>query len=485
MEDNTQPILPWDNTKLEQLLRELIAHGTEAIKIDFKSELEIASDEQRAEVLKDITAIANSYDDSYGDHGFIIYGVKTSGIVGVSSTEKDADKLKNTIDQLLREYISPMPLAYVTSFTEPAGERWGAVVIVPRNNKPHMFYKDLFCQDRSKSRKKGEWFVRKGATNSPGLPEDLARITQRQLEIEVGPLKEGIRNLQDRTRKMEDLYESSLFKVVTHAVSLMSEGTDTNLEESKVEQEGVPAAPLTRQKFPLAHAKDGPARFRASGDALGFEDDTFGENEREIFLSKGPAMWLRVMPAMNPQREWPTRELRRLALDKSHLLPLIHPAGGYSYLRATDGEGMYRANGDKPDTGPIEVDSVAFAFKTGEIWSIETALLSWETGNLYSTEIEKAFVQSLGNYGLFLKELGIETPFHWKAGLVGVKGRHLQYPAAPGRQWIRDQGPICAADLIEAEGELEDDQSPSTALLPFFEKIFEECGRERPDYLPR
>ena len=118
-----------------------------------------------------------------------------------------------------------------------------------------------------------------------------------------------------------------------------------------------------RLKFSYAQAKDGPARFRAPGEALGFEDDTFGDNEKEVFLSKGPAMWLRVMPIINPQREWPTRELRRLAIEKSHLLPLIHPSGGYSYLRASDGEGMYRAKGDKTDTKAYEVDSATFAFK--------------------------------------------------------------------------------------------------------------------------
>jgi hypothetical protein len=267
----------------------------------------------------------------------------------------------------------------------------------------------------------------------------------------------------------------------------MIDGVDATTIQKEVELD----LPITKKEFEprgdflSASAQDGPARFRAPGEALGFEDDTFGENEREIFLSQGPAMWLRVMPTVNPQREWPTRELRRIALEKSHLLPLISPAGGYSYLRSSDGEGMYRAKGDKPESKSMTVDSVAFVFKTGEIWSVETALLSFDTDKLYGTDIENAFVRGLGNYALFLKELGINPPFHWKAGLIGTKGRHLGYPAPPGQAWLREQGPVCATDQMEAEGLLEEGQNPATALLPFFEKIFEECGRERPDYLPQ
>jgi hypothetical protein len=452
----------------------------------FKAELELSTVDQKAELLKDITAMANTYDDGNGDYGFIIYGVSTGKVKGISVTETDNDKLQNTVDQLLKENIAPMPLVYLTPFEEPTGEKWGALVIAPRNNKPYMFFKDISCQNPQKSHKKGEWFVRKGSTTSPGLPEDLARITQKQSELELLPLREGVRNLQDRLNKIEGQYETALFKVLTEAVSLMPGEKAMGIEKKvEVDLGSTEVETPARFKFPLAHAKDGPARFRSPDEALGFEDDTFGENEREVLLSKGSAMWLRVMPAVNPQREWPTRELRRIALDKSHLLPLLHPAGGYSYLRASDGEGMYRAKGDKTKPESIEIDSVAFAFKTGEVWSIETALFSWDTDKLYSTEIENTFVQSIANYGLFLKELGIEPPFHWKAGLVGVKGRHLAYPPPPNHQWFRDKGPVCATDHIEAEGQIEDGQNPTTALLPFFEKIFEECGKERPDYLPR
>ncbi len=242
---------------------------------------------------------------------------------------------------------------------------------------------------------------------------------------------------------------------------------------------------VAQPSFPIFHAKDGPARFRSLNEAIGFEDDNFSENKQEIFLASGPAMWLRLMPATNPQKEWPTRELKKIAMEKSYLMPLIHPSGGYSYVRASDGEGMYRASGNGSSSANTTVDSITFAFKTGEIWSIETAFLNYAKDRLYATEIEKIFVKGVETYSRFLKELGIDPPYRWKAGLIGVKGRQLGYAPPPGKQWIRDGGPVCATDLIEAEGEIEFEQTTTTALLPFFKKIFDECGVERPDYLPQ
>lgn len=485
--EKIQPPVPWDNPGLKNILLGLIRHGTEGTKFDFKSELDLTKPEQKAELLKDITAMANSYDDSNSDFGFVIYGVKNGKVAGVTiATETNTDRLQNTIDLLLKEYISPMPLVYVTNFEEPSGEKWGALVIAPRDNKPYMFFKDICCQDPAKTRKKGEWFVRKNSSTSPGLPEDLERITRKQVDLIFKPLEAGIHNLRSRIDKIETQYDSALFRVLTEAVSLMDQKERVAIKkDARGNISQLEVGQLGRSKFFPAQTKNGPARFRSPGEALGFEDDTFGENSREVFLSDGPAMWLRLIPAEDPQREWSTRELRRTAMDKSHLLPLIHPAGGYSYLRASDGEGMYRAKGDKTGPKTVEVDSVTFAFKTGEVWSVETAVFSWEGNRLPSATIEEAFTVGLRNYGLFLKELGIEPPFHWKAGLTGVRGYRLFYAPPPGHYWMENPGFICATDNVESEGQLDDGQNPATALLPFFVKIFEECGRERPDYLPQ
>ena len=116
----TQEILPWTNGEIEALLIEVILHGTEVAKIDFKTEIETSTSEQKADLLKDIIAIANTFDDSYGDHGFIIYGAKAKAITGITQTESDTDKFQNHIEQLLKTYISPMPPIYVLGFETTA-----------------------------------------------------------------------------------------------------------------------------------------------------------------------------------------------------------------------------------------------------------------------------------------------------------------------------------------------------------------------------
>lgn len=230
----TQEILPWNNGELETLLKGVISHGTEVAKIDFKTEVETATNEQKADLLKDIIAIANTYDTNYDDHGFIIYGVKAKAITGITQTESDTDKFQNHIEQLLKTYISPMPQIYVLGF-EDTGKKWGVIVIPPRNNKPHMFFKDLFCADRSRSRKKGEWFVRRGSTTDLGLPEDLAIISQRQMEVLLEPLRESIRSLQSRVGKTEDQYNSALFKLVERAVSAIPEKTPPKPDDIQID----------------------------------------------------------------------------------------------------------------------------------------------------------------------------------------------------------------------------------------------------------
>lgn len=229
----TQEILPWTNEELESILKEVIAHGSEMAKIDFKAEIETGTPEQKAELLKDITAIANTYDDNYEDHGFIIYGVKTKTIAGITTTEQDTDKFQNHIEQLLKTYISPMPQIYVTGFETDDGKKWGAIVIPPRNTKPHMFFKDFSCQNPARTRKKGEWFVRHGSTTDAGLPEDLAIITHKQMEATLEPIRESVRTLQSRVSKTEEQYNSALFKLVERAVSAIPQVPDQGTEKSE------------------------------------------------------------------------------------------------------------------------------------------------------------------------------------------------------------------------------------------------------------
>jgi hypothetical protein len=87
-----------------------------------------------------------------------------------------------------------------------------------------MFFKDLACGvNPTKTRKRGEWFIRRGSTTDPGFPEDLSLIMQRQFELRLDPLRESIKSLQVRLGKTEEQYNSALFKLVERALKSLPE----------------------------------------------------------------------------------------------------------------------------------------------------------------------------------------------------------------------------------------------------------------------
>lgn len=242
-----------------------------------------------------------------------------------------------------------------------------------------------------------------------------------------------------------------------------------------------PSSAVSPSKSPWAMAQDGPARFRKTSEELGFYEDFDGKASK-VFLASGPAMWLRLIPSNMPKRTWTSYELQEIAQSGNILypFPLIY-GQGIDWFRAEDGWGTFSIK-EKQD-GYIKTGGAAFVFETGEIWAVDTNLLSYDTGRLFYTDIQNKYVKGLTTYSQFLQRLEIKPPYKWIAGLTGVKGRALGYPAKHGHSWVRDGGPICLADTIEVEGYFNAEETALKALLPFFKRLFEKCGRPRPDYL--
>lgn len=125
--------LPWDNNALESLLLKIIQTG-ETTKVDFKVELNLDTADQRAELLKDISAFANTYDDAYRNHGFILIGIKNNQIIGTSFPQ-EVDALQASLDQLIKTYIGPFIQTHVRAFNSD-GKTWGVIVIPPTRKAP-------------------------------------------------------------------------------------------------------------------------------------------------------------------------------------------------------------------------------------------------------------------------------------------------------------------------------------------------------------
>ena len=109
-----------------------------------------------------------------------------------------------------------------------------------------------------------------------------------------------------------------------------------------------------------------------------------------------------------------------------------------------------------------ETTSVAFAFETGEVWSLDTTLLAFDNSGLLIGESQKVYTERLLSYARFLTCLGTTPPYHWIGGITGAKGRHLRIPVPPGRMAIPTlTGPECLSENIIMEGNYDGKQTPS------------------------
>ena len=230
-------------------------------------------------------------------------------------------------------------------------------------------------------------------------------------------------------------------------------------------------------------ARDGPARFRAPGAAIGVHWDEFvfrPSGGGDIRLADGSAMWLRVMPSRDPGQKLSLVELKKHAIQNG--IFDLKPFWDFNiaFLRAEDGMGICSRNGEDKTT------SVAFAFQTGEVWAIDTALMQHDPTKIFVGEIEKLYPERLGNYARFLSDLGIKPPYDWIGGLTGLKDRLLLMPARAGSMIVPGfPGHVCLGDTIMQEGKYDGGTNSTSPLVPFFEAIYDKCGIRRPDHLSR
>ena len=197
----TELHLPWDNNALENLLLQIMKTG-EAAKIDFKRQLNITSSDHHAELLKDISALANSYDHHYQNHGFIILGV-TENTLTYTKFDETTDRLQAKIDDLLNKYIEPFVQTQVRIFGTDE-KTWGVIVVPPTRTAPHVFVKDIHKRCR------GDIFVRKGTTTDKSQPSDYVRFFRLHLDEHTYELREQVGHLK---RELATLKQNLLIAV--------------------------------------------------------------------------------------------------------------------------------------------------------------------------------------------------------------------------------------------------------------------------------
>lgn len=228
-----------------------------------------------------------------------------------------------------------------------------------------------------------------------------------------------------------------------------------------------PAAAPVAEYTPI-EPKQGSARFRAEGEALGIVASGFLRTAaKEIKLRPGPSFWLRLMPANAQQGVWAIPDVEAAARPNGNLLlPMGEGYREFGTLRAGDGWGTYAT----PFHGEEETRAVVLFFKTGEIWSVDTypaqAIADTKGAVLFR---ESDFLLTFDQAVQCLRKLGVTGQLRWEAGLEGVRNKVFHLPTG------RSIGPFLN-DVVRKSGLALEKQSAVASLEQFFKEVYGECG---------
>jgi DNA-binding XRE family transcriptional regulator len=237
--------------------------------------------------------------------------------------------------------------------------------------------------------------------------------------------------------------------------------------------------------LPVRHPES--SRFRPDGEPIGINESGIpGGQDVKVHLSASPAVWLRVLPKFDAGRRFLPAELKRVATQQN--FPLVQLIEGYrdlGFLRGADGFGIFGMVG-----GRSETPAVSFAFDTGEIWSVDTYIISAAKAHAQGKGLpgipylEDRYKQALQSFRSMLTKLGLGPQFVWVAGVEGIKDCGIYFPAPAGQYFPYPipHGPALV-DKVWATGSLDETDTSATALKPFFLKMFGAFNVERPEYL--
>lgn len=225
--------------------------------------------------------------------------------------------------------------------------------------------------------------------------------------------------------------------------------------------------PFPRQK----NVVGSKARFRIKGQPLGIYQNAVAQltgqsPPMELRLGEGAACWFRISPATGPGLHLHAQDIKDRALELS-VVPILHMAGNIGFVRGADGAGYFSVEGDHTTR------AVAYVFKTGELWLVDSWLAQVPLVELN----EDAFVETLQKCAEFLaKRLELLGPYHWEAGFEGIHGRMLSLPDS----FNRARG-TAIENRVRDDGQFTLGKNPAEALRPFFEKVFDCFGLRRPN----
>jgi hypothetical protein len=201
-----------------------------------------------------------------------------------------------------------------------------------------------------------------------------------------------------------------------------------------------------------------------------------------VRLTGGTATWLRVMPRYDAGRAWTCTALRAAMLKAGGrragarrpewaVLPIFADAQGIGQLKAADGFGIYAAS-----PSATESSGVAFCFRSGEIWSVDTYVqdaLGEQQPNRAILTLQPQLTAAFESYVDLLERLGAPKPYRWIIGMDGLLGRSIALPQGDMAGLLRGD---CLLNTVEVEGDYDGAEPAEGAIQPFFDELYKACS---------
>lgn len=231
-----------------------------------------------------------------------------------------------------------------------------------------------------------------------------------------------------------------------------------------------------------------PSKHTHSSSCFLEEGESLGNVQffnQEIVIPSNEHMYLRLHPTYKVEPFASSKAVYD-ALRVGKLAPFRFRIKGPSDGRNRHGAFVVDHDGDK-------ALGVTQLMTTKELWGIDTYTIDksymlenteYRYGILQSSWIEPAFVNTLKNYLRFFQEhLHLKPPFKCEAGLTNVRGFKIAPPESmqEGVRSMPHFGEVVTENIIW-KGEIGGYEEDSIDILhPFFNLIWEEAGKERPD----
>lgn len=195
----------------------------------------------------------------------------------------------------------------------------------------------------------------------------------------------------------------------------------------------------------------------------------------DVVWENRPQAFLRLVPseAIGPLTP---KAVRDLIYSPPYGLPLFGRSEGSWFQDNEYGAVVF----DARETGQTGASQMVQVFENGEIWAIDTRILSHGKNAqpaIPSITIEENFLQALTNFLIFARDhLRLSVPLRLIAGIDGVKGFSIAVRHGLAGNIVKDS--IVHEAWIESY-----DVVPCECLLPLFKMIWEYAGLDRPDNL--